>query len=82
MGVLRRASPILSGASHLEDTMQPEPANEAVKPRRLLQGYLEEGEACIATKKTQRTLGEWRERRTGPPFVNIGKTVYYPEAEF
>ena len=44
----------------------------------LLDGYLTEAELDYKPD----TLRKWRARREGPPYVFIGKTCYYPEAQF
>jgi hypothetical protein len=45
----------------------------------ILAGYLTEAEFAHQIKKSRRTLQIWRQRRTGPPWVQIGNSVLYPE---
>jgi hypothetical protein len=43
----------------------------------LLENHLPEEEAAAGIGKTPRTLQSWRQQGIGPPYVKIGKTVYY-----
>ena len=43
----------------------------------LLDGYLSEADAAAQIGKGIRVLQRWRRTRTGPPYTNIGKTVWY-----
>ena len=40
-------------------------------------GLLTEEEVAAAFKRDVRTLRNWRSARTGPPFVKIGRDVFY-----
>lgn len=44
----------------------------------LFAGFLSETEFCAAINKTPRTARLWRKRRYGPPYVRIGREIYYP----
>ncbi len=44
----------------------------------LFDGYLTEQQFCEAIGKTPRTARLWRKRRYGPPYVRIGREIYYP----
>jgi hypothetical protein len=43
----------------------------------LLRGYLDELQTARGLNVTVRTLRAWRQWCRGPPFVKIGKFVYY-----
>jgi hypothetical protein len=43
----------------------------------ILENHLPETEAASGIGKTTRTLQSWRQQGIGPPYVKIGKTVYY-----
>jgi hypothetical protein len=52
-----------------------------------LDGLLTEPELARALKDREikagsRTLRTWRQRRIGPPFVRLGKTILYPKDGF
>jgi len=53
---------------------------EAHAPRRRLLGdnYLDEQEEAQELGVTVRTLRHWRARGEGPPYIKIGRSVYYP----
>ena len=38
-------------------------------------------EVACAIRVSLRTLQEWRTRGTGPPFVRLGRGVFYPAAK-
>ena len=44
----------------------------------LFAGYLTEQQFCEAIGKTPRTARLWRKRRYGPPYVRIGREIFYP----
>jgi len=48
----------------------------------LLADYLSEGEVAEAIEKTTKTLRNWRAQRVGPPWVRLGRQVYYRKAAF
>jgi hypothetical protein len=43
----------------------------------LLAGWLPEAEAARQLKKSTRTLKRWRDKRTGPPYRQVGRDVHY-----
>ncbi len=43
----------------------------------ILTGYHPEAEAASALGKSVRTLQIWRQRRQGPAWTKIGKTIVY-----
>ena len=45
---------------------------------RLLDGYLNEEEEASAFGVVTRTLRSWRQRGEGPPYVKVGRQVFYP----
>jgi hypothetical protein len=45
----------------------------------ILAGYLSESDLAAQLNKTVRTLQSWRQQRKGPPWVQIGSSIYYPE---
>jgi hypothetical protein len=49
--------------------------------------FMTENELALALKQRgiragKRTLRDWRQRRTGPPFTYLGATPIYPRAAF
>jgi predicted DNA-binding transcriptional regulator AlpA len=52
------------------------------RPMSLLDGFLTADQVSADTGKSTRTLRDWRNQRTGPPWAQMGNTVIYPEAEF
>jgi hypothetical protein len=48
----------------------------------ILENYLTEKALARQINKTPRTLQNWRQRRIGPPWTNLGKTVLYDPDEF
>ena len=44
---------------------------------RLLTEYFTEGQFAKELGKTPRTLRSWRLRRTGPPYVRVGREILY-----
>jgi len=48
----------------------------------LLDGYLSEDEFCAELKIVVRTARSWRQRGAGPPFVSIGRNIFYPKKDF
>jgi hypothetical protein len=46
----------------------------------LLADYLPERQAADELFQKLRTLRKWREQRTGPPWVRIGRRVFYAKA--
>lgn len=46
----------------------------------LLAGYVSEATLAAEFGKTTRTLRDMRQCRTGPPWITIGRTVYYSKA--
>jgi hypothetical protein len=45
----------------------------------ILAGYLREAELAAQLNKTVRTLQSWRQQRKGPPWTQIGSTIFYSE---
>jgi hypothetical protein len=43
----------------------------------ILEGYLSEADLAKQLNKTERTLQIWRQRREGPAWTKIGKSVFY-----
>jgi hypothetical protein len=43
----------------------------------ILNDYIDEAEAASQLRKCQRVLQIWRQRRQGPAWTKIGKTVVY-----
>lgn len=39
--------------------------------------YLTESELAADLDKSPRTVKRWRARRVGPPFLKVGKTIWY-----
>jgi len=62
--------------------METQVAQTAEKPKKLLDGYIPEADLARGISYEVRTLRKWRQTGEGPPYVLIGKSVYYPEAEF
>jgi hypothetical protein len=54
---------------------------ETEKPRRILEGYLDEDEAAEEFDKSKQTLRSWRRKRIGPPWVDSPLGPLYPIAE-
>lgn len=50
--------------------------------RNLLRGYVTEDAMAEARKVAKRTLRAERLRKSGPPWVKIGRDVYYSEDGF
>ncbi len=48
----------------------------------LLDDYLTEQQLAEQLDKTPRTLQSWRQRRCGPPWTILGKTVFYRKDAF
>lgn len=48
----------------------------------LLAGYATDIEVSVETGKSIRTLRDWRQKRTGPPFVILGNRPLYPRDGF
>ena len=46
----------------------------------VLDGYLSRSEAARELRVGIRTLDRWRANRAGPPFVRVGRRLYYPVA--
>lgn len=44
----------------------------------LLADYLGEDDVSREIHKSKRTLRQMRQSRTGPPWIVLGKTIYYP----
>ena len=44
----------------------------------LFADYATEDELSSELKKGKRTLRQWRQRRTGPPFVKVENLILYP----
>jgi hypothetical protein len=45
----------------------------------ILAGYLTETDLAAQLKKSVRTLQSWRHGRKGPPWTQIGATIFYSE---
>jgi hypothetical protein len=43
----------------------------------ILDGYIPEAKFCAAAGIKLRTARTWRQKRTGPPWVRIGRDVFY-----
>jgi hypothetical protein len=43
----------------------------------LLDGWLPEKETARQLKKSPRTLKRWRDKRTGPPYRQVGREYHY-----
>jgi len=52
------------------------------EPSGLLYGYIPEPEVSRERGVTQRTLRAERARGNGPPFLRLGKKIYYPRDAF
>jgi hypothetical protein len=63
------------------DIQTTQPADKP-KPKGLLDGYISEHDLAREISYEVRTLRKWRRDRQGPPFVLIGKSIYYPEDKF
>jgi hypothetical protein len=46
----------------------------------MLDGYLPESEFAVQINKSIRTFVSWRTQRTGPPWIKVGKEIYYSKA--
>ena len=55
---------------------------ELEAPRNLLRGYVTEDAMAAARNRTKRTLRQERLRGSGPPWLKIGRDVYYSESGF
>jgi len=44
--------------------------------------YANEDEVSREIGKSKRTLRQMRQKRIGPPFIQLGKTIYYPLDRF
>ena len=51
-------------------------------PLRRQLGLLSEAEIAEIAGVEPRTVQDWRTQRSGPPFVKIGKTAFYPIDHF
>ena len=51
--------------------------NSAVNPSAVLDGYLTREVLAEQLGKSVRTIDRWETRRSGPPRVLLGKTVFY-----
>ncbi len=47
-----------------------------------LDGLLSEGQVAAKLRVSKRTLQRWRKENKGPPWVKIGRTIYYDEDKF
>jgi hypothetical protein len=45
----------------------------------LLAGYLTEAELAAQLHKSRRALQEWRHQHKGPPWTQVGNTIFYAE---
>jgi hypothetical protein len=45
----------------------------------ILAGYLTEAGLAAQLNKSVRTLQSWRQQRKGPPWTQIGATIFYSE---
>jgi hypothetical protein len=45
----------------------------------ILAGYISEADLAAQLNKSVRTLQIWRQQRKGPPWIQIGQTIHYPE---
>jgi len=54
-------------------------ATEERRPprNRLLANHLDEDEQAAELGVTTRTLRSWRQRGYGPPFIKVGRAVFY-----
>jgi hypothetical protein len=54
-----------------------------MSPPNTLQGYLTEDDVRARLRPVEplskRTMALWRQQRKGPPYVQVGKTFFYPE---
>ena len=48
----------------------------------LLQGYIDEQAVAAELCCTVRALQLWRQHRTGPPWVKIGRKIFYAREAF
>jgi hypothetical protein len=55
----------------------PRPNTKGRGQMAILEGYLSEAELAKQLNKTERTLQIWRQRREGPPWTKVGKSVFY-----
>jgi hypothetical protein len=46
----------------------------------ILEGYDTEHDTAKGINKCPRVLQNWRQQGIGPPFIKVGKTVYYERA--
>ena len=53
------------------------PAERQDNQRAILPGHTHESEVAIECKLKPRTLRLWRQRGKGPPFVKIGRNIFY-----
>jgi hypothetical protein len=49
-------------------------------PKRI-PGYTPEPETAAELNQSVHTLRKWRQLRIGPPWVKVGRDVYYPDDE-
>lgn len=46
----------------------------------LLEGYDTEHDTAAGINKCLRVLKNWRQQGIGPPYIRVGKTIYYERA--
>jgi hypothetical protein len=50
---------------------------ERQQPKRRITGYTGEPETAEELNVSIRTLRKWRQLRIGPPYVEVGRQIYY-----
>lgn len=55
---------------------------EATKVIRNAVGIIDADEMAALLQVSHLTLTTWRWRRCGPPFIKVGKKIFYPLSEF
>ena len=50
-----------------------------LKRKRIIPGYTPEAETADELSVTERTLRKWRQLGLGPPWVEIGRHIHYPD---
>lgn len=61
--------------------LQAQTIDQQAQSLRMALGLLTEDEVAAALEVTPLTLGAWRRRKYGPPFVRLGKRPWYRIAD-
>lgn len=58
------------------------PQAVSTRDETIIDGLLSEGQVAAMLGVCKRTLQRWRKENKGPPWVKIGRTIYYDEDKF